>query len=81
MVSTIFFYINTPGALKRGDGFVIILKKNKNLFLVGVDVASGSLAEDPDVYATLIRYSEYPGRCLERGEPQDPLRETLRRHE
>ena len=70
MVSTSFFYINTPGALKRGDGFVIILKKNKNLFLVGVDVPSGSLAEDPDVYAIQIRHCECPGRYLERVEPQ-----------
>jgi hypothetical protein len=39
-----------------------------------VNVPSGSLAEDPDVYAKLIRCSEYPGRYLERSEPQGPLR-------
>ncbi len=39
-------------------------------------VPSGSLAEDPDVYAMQIHCSKYPVRCLERGEPQGPLRET-----
>lgn len=45
------------------------------------NVPSGSLAEDPEVYATPVRCSEYPGRCLERKEPQGPLRETLRKHD
>jgi len=35
-----------------------------------LNVPSGSLAEDPDVYATPVRCSEYPGKCLERKEPQ-----------
>jgi len=46
-----------------------------------LNVPSGSLAEDPDVYATPVRCSEYPGKCLERKEPQGPLRETLREHD